>query len=85
MIKARIRLRLSERGVWRGMVRLEGFEPPANRFEVCRSIQLSYRRVRNYEKWNIRTLDRIMSIVHCSTVQCSNALIFYRRQKIWGE
>ena len=27
------------------MARLEGLEPPAYRFEVCRSIQLSYRRV----------------------------------------
>ncbi len=28
------------------MARLEGLEPPAYRFEVCRSIQLSYRRRR---------------------------------------
>lgn len=28
-----------------GLARLEGFEPPTYRFEVCRSIQLSYRRV----------------------------------------
>ena len=27
------------------MARLEGLEPPTYRFEVCRSIQLSYRRV----------------------------------------
>ena len=26
------------------MARLEGLEPPTYRFEVCRSIQLSYRR-----------------------------------------
>jgi hypothetical protein len=26
------------------LARLEGLEPPAYRFEVCRSIQLSYRR-----------------------------------------
>ncbi len=26
------------------MARLEGIEPPTYRFEVCRSIQLSYRR-----------------------------------------
>jgi hypothetical protein len=30
-----------------GMVRPEGLEPPAYRFEACRSIQLSYGRVRN--------------------------------------
>jgi hypothetical protein len=29
----------------RGMARLEGLEPPTYRFEVCRSIHLSYRRV----------------------------------------
>ncbi len=29
------------------MARLEGLEPPAYRFEVCRSIQLSYRRFLN--------------------------------------
>ena len=27
------------------MVRPEGFEPPAYRFEACRSIQLSYGRI----------------------------------------
>ena len=40
-------------GIWGGvprkllkrMARLEGFEPPTYRFEVCRSIHLSYRRV----------------------------------------
>ena len=35
------------RDVTVGMVRPEGLEPPAYRFEACRSIQLSYGRVRS--------------------------------------
>ena len=29
----------------KNLARLEGVEPPTYRFEVCRSVQLSYRRV----------------------------------------
>ena len=30
------------------VARLEGLEPPTYRFEVCRSIQLSYRRANRF-------------------------------------
>ena len=31
------------------LARPEGLEPPTYRFEVCRSIQLSYGRIRNFK------------------------------------
>ncbi len=37
--------RLTNLAIPQNMVRPEGFEPPAFRFEVCHSIQLSYRRI----------------------------------------
>jgi hypothetical protein len=42
--KSAITIRNSQSEIRNEMVRPEGFEPPAYRFEACRSIQLSYGR-----------------------------------------
>ena len=39
-------MRLTATEIYASVVRPEGLEPPAYRFEACRSIQLSYGRVR---------------------------------------
>ena len=40
------------------MVRPEGIEPPAYRFEACRSIHLSYGRTSKHEVYLLRTAPR---------------------------
>src|SRR5439155_27356860 len=60
------------------LVRPEGVEPPAYRFEACRSIQLSYGRIprptRRYYRIADSAGDRMFTSSRRSTSRCVGAL-----------